>query len=128
MDSVNQRPVNETPSNYGERYCCTTTEREVPGGGQTDIVIAVVIRPVVDIEALRVEVADIDAVAVRGNEIACAHPRHRKLRFTFRLAPKLCPLLPVFYAGVSTAFLVKPPLSNKQEVQSLSLITRYRTP
>jgi len=57
------------------------SEKEVPGGGQTDVVIAVVIRPVVDIETVRVEVTDVDAVAVRG-KVACFRPWHWKLRFT----------------------------------------------
>lgn len=39
-------------------------EEEVPGGRQTEVVVAVVIRVVVDIEAILVEVAHVDTVAV----------------------------------------------------------------
>ncbi len=38
---------------------------EVPGGGNTEIVIPIIIVPVVDIQPVVVEV-DVDAVAVRG--------------------------------------------------------------
>lgn len=60
------------------------TEKEVPRGGNANVVVAVVIRPVVDIETIRVEVADIDTVAVRSHKVACFHPCHWKLRFTSR--------------------------------------------
>ena len=56
--------------------------KEVPGGGKANVVVAVVIRPVVDIETIRVEVTDIDTAAVRSHKIACFYPCHWKLRFT----------------------------------------------
>lgn len=56
-------------------------EKEVPRGGKTNVVVAVVIPIVVDIETLRVEVTDIDTVAVRSHKVAYFHPCHWKLRF-----------------------------------------------
>jgi len=37
----------------------------LPGGGQADVVIAVIVPVVVDVETVGVEVADVDTVAVR---------------------------------------------------------------
>lgn len=44
---------------------------EVPGGSQADVVVAVVIPVVVDVQAVLVEVADVDAVAAGVEIIAC---------------------------------------------------------
>lgn len=44
----------------------SASEIEVPGGRQTDVVIAVVVPVVVDVQTILVEVADVDPVAVRG--------------------------------------------------------------
>jgi len=85
MDKINERAITQTSSHKEDVIVRVEIEREVPRGGQTDVVIAVVIRPVVDVEAVRVEVADVHAVAVRGNEIACSRQCHRKLRFTLRI-------------------------------------------
>ncbi len=52
--------------------------REHPRGGQTEIAIAIAIPIVVEIETVGVEVADIDAVAVRIDKIVCLHPQSPK--------------------------------------------------
>ena len=40
-------------------------ERRLPGRGETEVVVPVVVPVVVDVQTLRVEVADVDAVAIR---------------------------------------------------------------
>ncbi len=48
--------------------------REHPRGGQTKIVIAIVIPVVVDIKTPRIKIADINAVAVRINKNCLPSP------------------------------------------------------
>lgn len=43
-------------------------EIEVPGRPETDVVVAIVV-PVVDVETLRIEVADVHAVTVRVHAV-----------------------------------------------------------
>ena len=60
--------------------------------------MTVVIPPVVDVEALRIEVADIDTVAVRIHIICLSSSRLLEIEVYFRrLADYI--LSPVFYSG-----------------------------
>jgi len=55
------------------------TEKEVPGRGKANVVVAVVIVPIVDIETIRVELAEVDAVAVGIQIFVRFHLCHQKL-------------------------------------------------
>lgn len=59
-------------------------EKRLPGSRETEIVVAVVIPVVVDVETLGVEVADVHTIAVRVANIARSHPCHRTARVTAR--------------------------------------------
>lgn len=80
----------------------------ISADGKTNIVVAVVIPVVVDIETVLVKVADIDAVAVRIKKIAGFHPCHWKLKLIFIF------LFPVFYPGASR-FYREPPLKTGKQ-------------
>ena len=62
MDKIFEKILNETLS-FPRAF--SLNEKEVPDGGETEIVIAIVIGVVVDVQTIGVEIADIDAVAVR---------------------------------------------------------------
>jgi len=53
---------------------------EVPGGGDGQIVIAIVIPVVVDLEAGSIEVAEVDAVAVRIHIICQLSPESLEIK------------------------------------------------
>ena len=65
--------------------------------GETDVVVAVVIPVVVDIEAVLVEVADIDTVAVRS-DIVCPFSS-MALEIEVYCQEGLYPFFPLFYSG-----------------------------
>jgi len=51
----------------------------VPGRGKANVAVGLVIVPVVDIEAIGVKVAEVDAVAIRIHIFVCFHLCHQKL-------------------------------------------------
>jgi hypothetical protein len=80
-------------------------EMRLPSRGEAQVVIVIVIPVVVDIETLRIEVANIDTVAIRVNKICLLSSRDTESR---GLPPallikrtKLYPLLSVFYSGAT---------------------------
>lgn len=50
----------------------------VPRGNKAQMTIAVGIPIVVDVETIRIKVADIDTVAIRIQNIVCFYPSHQK--------------------------------------------------
>lgn len=65
MDQVDQRPqLSETPSEM-ESVFSPDLKIEVPGTGDAEVVVAVVVPVVVDVEAAGIEIADVDAIAIR---------------------------------------------------------------
>jgi len=90
-------------------------EKKLPGRGHTDVAIAVVIPPVVDVEAVLVEVADVDAVTVRIDANCSFLSMSPEVEVYRRArAQSLYPLLPEFYSG---AFLKrKSPLETNKKL------------
>ena len=107
-----------------ERLC---GEIEVPGGGETKVVVPVVIPVVVDVQTLGIEVPDVHAVAVRceGNCPLPSVPPEMEDGFTVR---KSFPLFPVWSSGTFRACLRETSLESEQEFQSRSFFARYRDP
>lgn len=48
-------------------------EKEVPSRGETDVGVTIVVVPVVDVQAVLIEVTDVHVVTVRG-EVCCLLP------------------------------------------------------
>lgn len=63
---------------------------EAPGETDAQVVVPVLAMVVVDVEALVVEVADVDNVAVRVHKFARSRPCHWKLRPIKRLTSFSC--------------------------------------
>jgi hypothetical protein len=85
-------------------------EMILPSRGEAQVVIVVVIPVVVDIETLRIEVANIDTVAVRVNKICLLSSRGTESRgLLLALLVERAgfyPLLSVFYSGAPSTFFI----------------------
>jgi hypothetical protein len=86
----------------------------LPSRGEAQVVIVVVIPIVVDIETLGIEVANVDAVAIRVKKICLLSSRDTESR---GLLPALLikraglyPFLSVFYSGATPFLAGIPPL------------------
>jgi len=91
--------------------CSSLIEKEVPNGGKADVVIAIVIPVVVDIETTWVEVTDIDTVAVRVKNLPIFIQTTESCLYFNRKIP-FCILFGSSLLGDISA-------KNGQEVQSL---------
>jgi len=69
LDQIDQRSLEETPAKSGSFF--RIAER-LPGGGQTKIVVGVVVPVVVDLETVGIEPADIHAVTVRVERLSAS--------------------------------------------------------
>ncbi len=69
----------------------------LPGGGDADVVIAVVVPVVVDVQAVGIEVANVDTIAVRIHLLPV--PVHVTGNRGLPLMTSLYPLFPEFYSG-----------------------------
>ena len=96
-------------------------EIEVPGRPETDVVVAVVV-PVVDVETLGIEVADVDAVTVRV-EILLVPIRVTENRGLLPLQVYILPSLNFIWEQ----FFQTPPQEMSKKF-SLSLIALCRNP
>jgi len=99
-------------------------EVEVPSGGNADVVVAVVVPVVVDVETLRIEVAHVDVVAVRV-DADCSLPSKPPEIEVYR--PKAYILSFLYFIREQIIFVTTSPRS-EQEVLSQSFIARYRYP